>query len=549
MQVPAQTGSQLAQQRPGGLPYKWIVAIVIIFGIFMSILDTTIVNVAIPRLQSAFGAGLTSVQWVATAYTLAQGVTTPLTPFFSQRIGIKRLYIVAITSFIIGSALCGLAWSLPVLILFRILQAVGGAFLFPLSITMLYSEFPPEERGTAIGTLGIPILIAPALGPTVGGFIVTYLGWQLIFYINVPIGIVGIILAMLLLREAPLEQQRRRFDIPGFVFSAIGLSALLYGLSDAGTDGWRSDIVLGCIALGVLCLAIFTVIELMIARSGGQPLLDLRVFGNGPFASSTIASVFVTFALYGGLFLVPIYLQDLRGLSAYQAGLILLPQALGSMVATLVGGRLVDRIGVKPVVFTGLAILAFALWRFSYLSLNTPYNSFQYLLILRGLGLGLSFQPLTVSALWTIQPRDLNQASSVSSVVRFVASSLGIAILSTTVQTRTQVHYSHLAERVTPASPLGMLIPRLEALFVASGASVTAAAQAATQLVIQLLQLQAFMLGIEDAFLLTLVFAIIAFIAIFFVRGGRQRGGRAAPQTPAPQEEERGGRVEATLPR
>ena len=187
MQVPA----SVAQQRSGGLAYKWIVAIVVVFGLFMSILDTTIVNIAIPRLQTAFGADLHSVQWVITGYTLAQGVAIPLTGYFSNRFGLKRFYIAALTAFTLGSLLCGLAWSLPVLIAFRILQGFGGSFLLPMTITLLYREFPPQERGVATGFLGIPILLAPALGPSLGGYIVTYGSWQLIFFINVPIGILA----------------------------------------------------------------------------------------------------------------------------------------------------------------------------------------------------------------------------------------------------------------------------------------------------------------------------------------------------------------------
>src|SRR6266581_8383538 len=209
-----------------GMSYKWVVAIVIIFGIFMSVLDTTIVNIAIPRLQTAFGASLDNVQWVATAYTLAQGVATPLTPFLSTRLGLKRFYLLALVLFTLCSALCGLAWSLPALIFFRILQGAGGAFLLPMSITLLYREFPPEERGTALGALGVPILLAPALGPTVGGYIVTYAGWQLIFYINVPIGILGVILSSILLREFRPEGDSY-FDLPGFIFSAVGMAAIL----------------------------------------------------------------------------------------------------------------------------------------------------------------------------------------------------------------------------------------------------------------------------------------------------------------------------------
>src|SRR5437660_5710460 len=197
MQVNAQ-----ATRQSGRLEYKWIVAMVVIIGVFMSILDQTIVNIAIPRLQTAFGADIHSVQWVLTAYILTQGIITPTAAFFSDRLGTKRFYILSLAAFTLGSALCGLAWSLPVLIFFRILQGIGGAALFPLSITLLFREFPPRERGTAMGFFGIPALLAPAIGPTLGGYLVTFVGWQLIFYINVPIGIVAFILASIFLHEA-----------------------------------------------------------------------------------------------------------------------------------------------------------------------------------------------------------------------------------------------------------------------------------------------------------------------------------------------------------
>src|SRR5579859_1092144 len=210
-----------ARRQGGRLEYKWIVAMVTIIAVFMSILDQTIVNIAVPRLQSAFGADLHSVQWVLTAYILTLGIITPTAAFFSERFGIKRFYMASLAAFTVGSALCGLAWNLPVLIFFRILQGIGGAALFPLSITLLFREFPPQERGTAMGTFGIPALIAPALGPTLGGYLVTYAGWQAIFYINVPVGIMGVILAGLFLREAPIEANTR-FDVIGFIFAAIG---------------------------------------------------------------------------------------------------------------------------------------------------------------------------------------------------------------------------------------------------------------------------------------------------------------------------------------
>ncbi len=491
MQLPVST----AQQR-SGLSYKWIVAMVVIFGLFMTILDATIVNIAIPRLQNVFGASLTSVQWVLTAYTLMQGVATPLTAFLSQRIGQKRLYLLALAGFTVGSALCGLSWNLPMLIFFRILQGAMGAFMSPLAITLLWTEFPPQERGTAMGALGIPILLAPAFGPTLGGYIVTYLGWQLIFFINVPIGIIGIILGIIFLRGGRAEA-RTPFDIPGFFLASIGLACLLYGLSDASTDGWTSAKVMGFLAVGLISLAVFVVVELRMAFRGGQPLLDLRVFANGPFTTSNITSVLVTFALYGGLFIIPVYLQNLRGLSAFQAGLLLLPQAFASMVAAVVGGRLVDKFGVRAVVIPGLVILGTALWLFTS---------------------GLCFQPLAVSALSEIRPRHLPQATSVNTTVRFVMSSFAVAVMATLVQTQSAIHYAHLADQVTSVSPLGQLVPELQALFMQQGAAASTAYATAIQIISGLVRRQATILAMQDAFRLSVVLTGVAIIAACFVR-------------------------------
>ena len=527
--------SESVPQQEGSLPYKWIVAGVVIFGLFMTILDGTIVNIAIPRLQNTFGANLTSVQWVLTGYTLVQGVATPLTAFLSQRLGQKRLYLLALTGFTVGSALCGLSLNLPMLIIFRVVQGATGAFLAPLSITLLYSEFPLEERGLALGALGIPILLAPAIGPTLGGYIITFMGWQLIFYINVPIGIIGITMASIFLRQSQAER-RAHFDIPGFIFSALGLASLLYGISDASTDGWHSTKVLGCLIAGLLLLVIFVILELNIAANEGQPLLDIRVFTSRPFTTSTIASILVTFALYGGLFILPIYLQDLRGLSPFQAGLLLLPQAFASMIASVISGRLVDKIGVRAVIIPGLAILAIALWLFSSLGADTPYGTIQIWLIIRSFALGFCFQPLNVSALSEIRPARLPQATAVSTTIRFIVSSLAVAIMATLVQTETALHYGHLAEQVTPFSPLGRLIPEIQALFTLHGAPATEAYTAAIQLLAEYVNLQATILAMQDAFRISLILTGMAIIAAFFVRSRRPQPATETQQ-PSSQEE------------
>lgn len=534
MQINAQ-----AIPRRRGLEYKWIVAFTVVLGVFMSILDQTIVNIAIPRLQTAFGADIHSVQWVLTAYTLTQGVVTPTAGFFADRFGTKRFYIICLAAFTLGSALCGLAWNLPMLIFFRILQGAGGAALFPLSITMLFREFPPQERGLASGFFGIPALLAPALGPTLGGYLVTYVGWQAIFYINLPIGIIAVILVSIFIRESPL-QAGRTFDILGFVLAAAGLAMLLYGLSDASTDGWGSAKVQGFLFGGVVVLALFVVTELLIANRGGQPLLDLRLFRNGIFTSSIIASLFVIFSLFGGVFLFPIYLQSIRGQSAFEAGLLLLPQALASMVTVIGGGRLVDRIGVRAVMIPGLLILGFATWQLTFLTANSPFWWIQAMLIIRGLGLGLCVQPLTVAGLSEIAPRDLAQASSLNTVARAVSSSMGIAVLATLVQTQARVHYNFLAEQVTATSPLGQLLPRLQALFVSRGAGLLEAKSAALQVIDGLLRKQAYILAIQNAFTFSLTVAFLAIIAVLFVRKSRPArtaGVSGEPGTPVEQVE------------
>ncbi len=504
------------------LSYKWIVAFTVVFGIFMSILDSTVANIAIPRLQTAFGASLDDVQWVLSGYTLALGVTTPLTGYLAERLGTKRLYVTALIIFTICSALCGLAWSLPILILFRVLQAMGGAFLFPISITLIYSEFPPHERGMAMGVLGVPILFAPALGPTLGGYLITYASWQLIFYINVPIGIIGIILAVLFLRELPHEGNPR-FDGRGFLLSGIGLGSVMYGFSKVSQDGWGSTTVLGFLIGGSIALCLFVIVELSIIWQEGQPLLDLRFFSDPSFTPNLIANTFVTFILYGGLLLLPLYLQVLRGLSPYKAGLFLLPQALCSMVVVIVGGRLVDKIGTKLVVLPGLLFMALPLWGLLNVTPSTSYGWFQFLLILRGGEIGLVSQPLMRAALVNVPPRRLSQASSLMTVVRFVAGSLVTAVLGSLVQGQVQAHYAHLAEQVIPGTSKGQFLLGIQAQLQARGMDALNASHLAIMEVAKLVQRQAYSLALQDGYRFTFFMLIPAILAVLFVRAPRVR--------------------------
>lgn len=471
------------------LPYKWIVVIVVIFGSFMSILDQTVINNALPRLQSVFGADLTSLQWVLTAYTLTQGVVTPTTAFFANRLGPKRFFVIALLLFTLGSALCGLAWSLPILIVFRIIQAVGGATLFPLAITLLFYEFPPQQRGLATGILSISALMAPAVGPTLGGYFVTYADWRLIFYLNVPVGIIAILLGIVLLRERPADG-RAHFDLPGFVLAASGLSAVLYALSDASISGWGSPTVLVTLMGGVFLLALLVVVELRTVRCGGQPLVDLRLFANGPFLSSNIANAMISLSFFGGLLLAPIYLQDLRGLSAFQAGLFTLPLAFAAVLTAILGGSMVDRFGPRVVLFPGLVLMGLSTWQLALVSLTTPYPWLLLIFAVRGLGLGCLIQPLTVAALSKVARSQYTQASSLNTVVRFTFTSLGFAVLATLVQSRATMHSTLLIQQSRPASRAAVL--QLQSL--------------------------GLNLAVQDAFWFSLVALVPAIIAVLFLR-------------------------------
>jgi EmrB/QacA subfamily drug resistance transporter len=346
-----------------------------------------------------------------------------------------------------------------------------------------------------------------------------------IFFINIPIGIVALILATLFLREARAEE-RSRFDLPGFITAAYGLAALLYAFSQTTTDGWGSAKVLGFLISGALSLIAFIAIEINKANRGAQPLLDLRLFTNRSFAAGNIGLILVIFGLFGSFFLLPIYLQVLRGQNAYQAGLILLPQALAAMVSVVLGGRLVDRVGVRAVVIPGLLLLAFADWQLTHITLTSPFWWLQLLLVLLGLALGLTGQPLVVAALADIrEAKQVADASTITTVTRSVGASMGIAILATFVQTQTKVHYAHLAEQVTASSPLAQLLPRLQGLFMQHAANAQAASSAALQLIARILQRQSYLLAIQDAFLLIIALVVLAMVATLFVKERR----RAAP--------------------
>lgn len=414
-------------EKPQGLAQKWKVLISVMFGIFMIILDSTIVNIAFPTLRAAFGASLSDAQWVISIYVLALGVTTPVSGFLADRFDIKRMYLLGLAIFTIGSFLCGLAPSLGLLIAARALQGFGGGIAQPLGPAQLYRAFPPKEQGTALGIFGIALVVAPALGPILGGWLINLQIWRAIFFVNVPIGIVGVFLGSRFLLDFKTGR-RPLFDPLGLFTAVLGFGAVLYAAATAETDGWTGPLTLLILSAGLLVLVAHALIELRFAR---EPMTNLRLFTNKTFLNASLIGYVATIALFGAEFLMPVYLQSFRGRTALEAGVILLGVAATSAFATPLAGRLYDKIGPRTIMLVGFTILCLNTWQLAQLQATTPISYIVFLLALRGLAVGLTLQTSYVTALSSIPLDQLPRGSSLMNSTRFVVQAVSVAALAT----------------------------------------------------------------------------------------------------------------------
>jgi EmrB/QacA subfamily drug resistance transporter len=425
---------------------KWWVTIAVTLGMLMSIMDSTIVNVAIPTLRNVFGADIQDVQWVVTIYMLTQAAVIPTAPYLVARFGSKRAYVGTLIAFLLGSALCGFAWNVPSLVLFRLIQGIGGGILLPMVMILLYQAFPIEERGTASSAMGVPLMAAPLLGPVLGGYLVATFGWQSAFFINLPLGILAVAIAQKVLR--PAQPQPARFDGLGFLTITSGSVALLYSVSaiTSGDITVRNILVLGG---AVALLVAFAAIELAKVRRGQAPLLDLRRLGDRTFSFSTLALICQTFAVFGILFLIPIYLQTLRHQTALYSGAIQGATALATLVILPIAGRLSDKIGPRPIALLGLIVLVAAAAIMATLTLTTPIWLFVGILILLGCSGGLTgqIQVAAMSQIANEEHQAIANASTLVSVLRATAAPLGVAMLSSLVQAQSQQYQVSLAQQ------------------------------------------------------------------------------------------------------
>jgi len=411
----------------GLLAQKWRVLISVVFGLFMVFLDTTVVNVAFPTLRREFDASLAESQWVLSVYVMALGISTPVAGYLADRFGIKRIYLGGLGLFALGSILCGLAPNLGLLIAARTLQGLGGGIAIPLGAPQLFRAFPPREQGTALGFFGIAVATAPALGLILGGWLIDHNLWRWVFFINVPIGLLGVTLGSRFLLEWRSERTPQ-LDLLGLLTSIVGFGAVLYAASIAESRGWTSPAVLAWFGIGVLGVAAFAVIELFVAK---EPMLDLRLFRQRTFLIANLVGYVSVVALFGAEFLLPLYLQALRGRTALETGLILLPLAGALAVGMPLAGRIYDRTGPRPLLIVGYGLLLLNTWQLSQLQADTPISWILVLLAVRGLAGGLTVQTTFVTALSVVPQRLLPRGSSLVNSTRQVVQAIGVAVLAT----------------------------------------------------------------------------------------------------------------------
>ncbi|MEA2125611.1 MAG: hypothetical protein QOI80_2393 [Solirubrobacteraceae bacterium] len=405
----------------------FLVAAVVILGIIMSILDVTVVNVALRTLAEEFHTSLTTIQWVATGYTLALATVIPLTGWAADRFGTKRIYMTSIVLFLSGSLLSATAWSAESLIAFRVLQGLGGGMLMPAGMTILTRTAGPQRVGRVMGLIGIPMLLGPILGPIIGGFLVDNASWRWIFLINVPIGAVALVLAFRILpRDVP--QPAHRLDWLGLALLSPGLAAIIYGLAQSNAaGGFGHPEVYGPALAGFAAVGAFFVHAV---RTPETALIDTRLFRNRTYSASLVTQSLAAIALFGGMLLMPLYLQIVRGESAMATGLLLAPQGLGAMITMPIAGKLTDRIGTGRIVPFGLVGVALAFLGLTQLGADTSYWIVGANLFVLGLGMGATMMPTFSGAIQTLRRSAIARATTTLNINQQVSASIGTAVLS-----------------------------------------------------------------------------------------------------------------------
>jgi EmrB/QacA subfamily drug resistance transporter len=492
---------------------QWLALLVLIIGTFLAILDNSLMNVALPKLMAVFGSSQTDIEWVVTGYMLASAVVVPMGGYLADRFGYKTTFLTTVVGFVIGSALCGIAWSDTSLIVFRIVQGLGGGFIMPVGMAMLYQIMPRSKIQVAMGIWGISAMAAPAMGPTLSGYLVDNFSWRYLFYINVPIGIIAVGLGYFLLKETP-KKAGLKFDFIGAALSVIVFGTLLLALTDGQTDGWLSLKIVGLFFISFFSFALLLWYELGIEN----PVLDFRLMKNSIFSLSLAASSFVMIAMQGGIYLMPIFLQSVTGLTPMETGLVLMPQSIAMAFMMPVTGKLVSKYGVVPLGVIGLLIIGVTTLELHVLTQQTTTHWISILLIFRGIGIGLCMMPLSSAGMNTLPNHLIGRASSLSNVIRNVMASFGIAALTSFMSNRSTVYGSRIAEKMSSDSPTFTEFSNNVAhRFMELGTSASSASSGVSSVLAGMIQKEALVRGLVDTFIISAIPAFVSLVLVLFM--------------------------------
>lgn len=482
----------------------------LLFGMFIAILNQTLLNVALPKINTEFNISASTGQWLMTGFMLVNGILIPITAYLFNKYSYRKLFLVALVLFTIGSLICAISMNFPIMMVGRVLQAIGAGVLMPLGSIVIITIYPPEKRGAAMGTMGIAMILAPAIGPTLSGYIVQNYHWNVMFYGMFIIGIIAILVGFIWFKLYQYTTNPKA-DIPGIIFSTIGFGTLLYGFSEAGNKGWGSVEIETMFAIGIIFIILFVIRELRMKA----PMLNLEVLKFPTFTLTTVINMVVMMSLYGGMILLPIYLQNLRGFSALDSGLLLLP---GSLIMGLLGpfaGKLLDTIGLKPLAIFGIAVMTYATWELTKLNMDTPYMTIMGIYVLRSFGMAFIMMPMVTAAINALPGRLASHGNAFLNTMRQLAGSIGTAILVTVMTTQTTQHLSAFGEELDKTNPV--VQDHMREL-----ASQYGGQEGAMKVLLQFVNKLATVEGINDAFIVATIFSIIALILCLFLQSNKK---------------------------
>lgn len=484
----------------------------------MAVLDATIVNVGLPKIMASFGVSLDKIEWVLTAYMLAMAVMLPTAAWLADRFGYKRIYFWGLLLFTFGSLMCGFSNNENMLIFSRIIQGFGAGAIQPIGMAIITREFPPNQRGIALGFYSIAAAASVSFGPLIGGYLIDNFNWQLIFNVNVPVGIIGMLTTIVIQREY-INKNVRKFDLLGFISVSIFLPVILYALSQGNavtnSEGWRASYILACFAVSAIAFTVFITNELIVK----EPLIDLRLLKDHNFGISNIILFIFTVGMFGSTFLLPLYLQNSLGYTALQSGSVFLPVGILQGTIAPIIGRISDKTNPKIPITVGITLLAISFYLNSFLSFLTERDYVMTTLYIRGFGMGMIFTPLNTIAFFRIQRDKMAQASGISNIIRQLGGSFGIAVLATLLTARVNFHSQVYGQSVQSRSQEFQNVNTHLVYHIQKYAgSPHAKALRQSQAVIAMdVNRQAFIQGIDDDFLIAAIITLIGGIPILFL--------------------------------